>query len=184
MFRRNAAKRAQKQKEDFRMQPLYDPESVRPMWEELSQCGVTPLKSAEDVDAAVAKPGTTLLVVNSVCGCAAGGARPGVTKALQNTVIPDQLTTVFAGVDMEATARARELMPKVLPSSPSVAIFKDGAAVYVLERRQIERMNADEIAEELAQAFNQHCTRQGPSVSPELYGKVVRSEERRVGKEG
>ena len=74
---------------------------------------------------------------------------------------------------MEATARARELMPKVLPSSPAVAVFKDGAPVYVLERRQIERMNASEIAAELAQAFNQHCTRQGPSVSPELYGKVV-----------
>src|ERR1035441_9748948 len=173
MFRRNAAKRAQKQKEDFRMQPLYDPEAVRPMWEELSQCGVTPLKAAADVDAALAMPGTTLLVVNSVCGCAAGGARPGVTKALQNSVIPDHLTTVFAGVDMEATARARELMPKVLPSSPSVAIFKDGAPVYVLERRQIERMNASEIAAELARAFSQHCTRQGPSVSPEVYGQVV-----------
>src|SRR5579864_2006778 len=114
------------------MQPTYDPESVRPMWEELAQCGVTPLKSAADVDAAVANPGTTLVVVNSVCGCAAGGARPGVTKALQNSVIPDHLTTVFAGIDMEATARARELMPNVLPSSPSVAIFKDGTPVYVL----------------------------------------------------
>ena len=155
------------------MQPLYDPEAVRPMWEELSQCGVTPLRAAADVDAALAMPGTTLIVINSICGCAAGGARPGVTKALQNAVIPDHLTTVFAGVDMEATARARELMPKVLPSSPSVALFKDGALVSALERRHIERMNASEIAAELAQAFNQHCTRQGPSVSPELYGKVV-----------
>jgi putative YphP/YqiW family bacilliredoxin len=152
---------------------MYDPESVRPMWEELSQCGVTPLKSAADVDAAVAKPGTTLVVVNSVCGCAAGGARPGVTKALQNSVIPDQLTTVFAGVDMEAVARARELMPTVRPSSPSVAIFKDGAPIYVLERRQIERMNASDIAAELARAFAEYCTRQGPSVPPEVYGQVV-----------
>src|SRR5208282_6077315 len=150
----------------FKMQPLYDPEAVRPMWEELSQCGVTPLRAAADVDAAVAMPGTTLLVVNSVCGCAAGGARPGVTKALQNKVIPDHLPTVFAGVDMDATARARELMPKVLPSSPSVAIFKDGIPVYVLERREIERMNASEIAAELAKAFSEHCSRQGPSVSP------------------
>ena len=155
------------------MQPIYDPESVRPMWEELSQCGVTPLKSAADVDAAVAKPGTTLVVVNSVCGCAAGGARPGVTKALQNSVIPDQLTTVFAGVDMEAVARARELMPTVRPSSPSVAIFKDGDPIYVLERRQIERMSASDIAAELARAFTEHCTRQGPSVPPEVYGQVV-----------
>src|SRR5580658_2565667 len=155
------------------MQPLYDPEAVRPMWEELSQCGVTPLHTAADVDAALAQPGTTMVVVNSICGCAAGGARPGVTKALQNTLIPDQLTTVFAGVDMEATARARELMPNVQPSSPSVAIFKDGTPVYVLERRQIERMTASEIAAELAKAFSQHCTRQGPSVSPEVYGQVV-----------
>ena len=155
------------------MQPLYDPESVRPMWEELSQCGVKPLRAAADVDAAVATPGTTLLVVNSVCGCAAGGARPGVTKALQNAVIPDHLTTVFAGVDMEATARARELMPTERPSSPSVAIFKDGVPVYVLERRQIERMNASDIAAELARAFSEHCARQGPSVSPDVYAKVV-----------
>jgi putative YphP/YqiW family bacilliredoxin len=155
------------------MQPIYDPEAVRPMWEELAQCGVTPLKAAADVDAAVAKPGTTLLVVNSVCGCAAGGARPGVTKALQNSIIPDHLTTVFAGVDMEAVARARELMPTVRPSSPSVAIFKEGDPVYVLERRHIEHMSASDIAAELARAFNEHCTRQGPSVSPEVYAKVV-----------
>jgi len=143
------------------------------MWEELSQCGVTPLRAAADVDAAVALPGTTLVVVNSVCGCAAGSARPGVTKALQSAVIPDHLTTVFAGVDMEATARARELMPKVLPSSPSVALFRNGALVYALERRQIERMNATEIAAELAKAFSQHCSRQVPSVSPDVYGQVV-----------
>jgi len=89
------------------MQPLYDPEAVRPMWEELAQCGVTPLKTAADIDEALGKPGTTLIVVNSVCGCAAGGARPGVTQALQAAVIPDHLTTVFAGVDMEATQHAR-----------------------------------------------------------------------------
>src|SRR5690242_10967535 len=120
------------------MQPIYDPEAVRPMWEELAQCGVAPLKTAADVDAAIANPGTTLAVVNSICGCAAGGARPGVTQALQGAVIPDHLTTVFAGVDMEATARARELMPEVAPSSPSVALFKDGSLAYVLERRHIE----------------------------------------------
>src|SRR5689334_18556062 len=107
------------------MQPLYDPEAVRPMWEELAQCGVTPLKTAADVDAALKRPGTTLIFVNSICGCAAGRARPGITQALQGSVIPDHLTTVFAGVDMEATARAREHMPQVSPSSPSVALFKD-----------------------------------------------------------
>src|SRR5687767_3790558 len=99
------------------MQPLYDPEAVRPMWEELAQCGVTPLKSPADVDAVLARPGTALIVVISICGCAAGGARPGVTRTLQATVIPDHLTTVFAGVDMEATQRARQRMPEIAPSS-------------------------------------------------------------------
>ena len=155
------------------MQPLYDPEAVRPMWEELAQCGVTPLRTAAEVDTALDKPGTTLIVVNSICGCAAGGARPGVTQALQSTVIPDHLTTVFAGVDREAAERARERMPEVPPSSPSVAIFRDAALVYMLERRHIERMTVDEIAGELMIAFRQHCTRKGPSVPPDVYDKVV-----------
>ncbi len=155
------------------MQPLYDAVAVRPMWEELAQCGVTPLKSSSDVDAVLAKPGTALIIVNSICGCAAGGARPGVTQALQAALIPDHLTTVFAGVDMEATQRARELMPEIAPSSPSVALFKDGALVYALERRNIEGRSPDEIAGALEQAFRQHCTRKGPSVPAEVYGQVV-----------
>lgn len=155
------------------MRPLYDPEAVRPMWEELAQCGVTPLRTAAEVDTALDKPGTTLIVVNSICGCAAGGARPGVTQALQSTVVPDHLTTVFAGVDREATERARERMPEVPPSSPSVAIFRDGALVYMLERRHIERMTVDEIAGELMKSFRQHCTRKGPSVPPDVYDQVV-----------
>ena len=155
------------------MQPIYDPEAVRPMWEELAQCGVRPLKSAADVDAVLTEPGTALIVVNSICGCAAGGARPGVTQALQGAVIPDHLTTVFAGVDMEATQRARQRMPEIPPSSPSVGLFKDGALVYALERRHIERMTPDEIAAELQQAFSQHCTRTGPSVPADVYGQVV-----------
>lgn len=155
------------------MHPLYDREAVRPMWEELAQCGVEPLRAAAEVDAAVAQPGTTLIVVNSICGCAAGGARPGVTEALQGAVIPDHLTTVFAGVDMEATERARELMPEVPPSSPSVALFKDGALVYALQRWQIEGVSPQEIAAELMKAFRQHCSRPGPSVPPEVYRQVV-----------
>ena len=155
------------------MQPLYDPNAVRPMWEELAQCGVRPLKNAADVDEALAQSGTTLIVVNSICGCAAGSARPGITQALQSAVIPDHLTTVFAGVDMEATQRARERMPEVAPSSPCVGLFKDGTPVYVLERRHIERRMPDEIAAELQKAFQQHCTRKGPSVPPEVYGQVV-----------
>ena len=157
------------------MQPLYDPEAVRPMWEELAQCGITPLRSVADIDSALEKPGTTLIVVNSVCGCAAGSARPGVTYALQGTLIPDHLTTVFAGVDREATERAREHMPEVPPSSPSVALFRDGALVYVLERQHIERMTVEEIGEELVKAFRQHCTRKGPSVPPEIYQEVVQA---------
>jgi putative YphP/YqiW family bacilliredoxin len=155
------------------MQPLYDPDAVRPMWEELAQCGVIPLKEAADVDAALAVPGTTVIVVNSICGCAAGRARPGITKALQGEIIPDNLTTVFAGVDMEATARARERMPEVRPSSPSVALFKDGSLVYALERRHIEQMGVEEIAVELGRAFGQHYTRKGPSVPTAVYEKVV-----------
>ncbi len=154
------------------MQPLYDPEAVRPMWEELAQCCVTPLRTVGEVDDALQKPGTTLVVVNSVCGCAAGAARPGVTRALQSSVIPDHLNTVFAGVDREATERAREHMTDVPPSSPSVALFKDGEVVYMLERRHIERMTVDEVASELETAFRQHCTLKGPSVSPDVYEKV------------
>ena len=157
----------------FRMQPIYDPEAVRPMWEELAQCGITPLRTAADVDEVLAMPGTTMIMVNSICGCAAGSARPGVTKALQGAVIPDHLTTVFAGVDMEATQHARERMPEIAPSSPSVGLFKDGKLVYALERRHIERMMPEHIAEELEKAFREHCTRQGPSVPAEVYAQVV-----------
>jgi putative YphP/YqiW family bacilliredoxin len=120
------------------MQPLYDREAVRPMWEELAQCGVAPLRTVADVDTVLDKSGTALIVVNSVCGCAAGSARPGVTKALQSPVIPDHLTTVFAGVDREATERSRERMAEVPPSSPSVALFKDGTLVYALSQNVTE----------------------------------------------
>lgn len=157
------------------MQPLYDREAVRPMWEELAQCGVTPLKTAADVDAVLAKPGTALIVVNSVCGCAAGSARPGITKALQSAVIPDHLTTVFAGIDREATERSRERMAEVQPSSPMVGLFKDGALVYALERRHIEQMGVDQIAGELAEAFRKHCRRAGPSVPGDVYEKIVQA---------
>ena len=137
------------------MQPLYDPEGVRPMWEELAECGVEPVQTRENVDEALKRPGTTLVVVNSVCGCAAGSARPGVTRALQHSTIPDHLTTVFAGVDREATERAREHMVGVAPSSPSVALFKDGELVHMLERRHIEMMNDEMVAQNLTEGFRQ-----------------------------
>lgn len=154
------------------MPPIYDPEAVRPMWEELAYVGIRPLTSAEEVDEALAKPGTTLVVVNSVCGCAAGGARPGVTKALQNSVIPDRLTTVFAGMDQEAVARARQHMSDIPPSSPCIALFKDGKPIFVLERRHIEQMNGDMIAQTLSDAFNKYCAAQGPSIPAEEFAKL------------
>jgi putative YphP/YqiW family bacilliredoxin len=157
------------------MQPLYDLEAVRPMWEELAQCGVKPLRTPDEVDEALEKEGTTLLVVNSVCGCAGGIARPGVTRALQSGIIPDWLTTVFAGVDREATERAREHMAGIPPSSPSVALFKDGKLVHMLERRHIERMTEEGLAASLIEAFGNHCSKPGPSVPPEVFEKVVRS---------
>ena len=118
------------------MQPLYDPEAVRPMWEELAQCGVTPLQTAADMlMPRWPSPGTTMVSGQLNLRLRRRERRGRALPGASNTLIPDQLTTVFAGVDMEATARARELMPNVQPSSPSVAIFKDGTPVYVLERR-------------------------------------------------
>ncbi len=152
------------------MPPLYDPDQVRPMWEELANVGVRPLTTSEAVDEVLSKDsGTVLCVVNSVCGCAAGGARPGVTLALQGDVIPDELVTVFAGMDQEAVARARGYMEPVPPSSPCIAVFKDGKPAHVLERRHIERMTAIDIANNLSQVFQQICTRPGPSVPKDVY---------------
>jgi putative YphP/YqiW family bacilliredoxin len=145
-------------------QPLYDPTAVQPMREELVAVGITELLTPEAVDAALDKPGTTMVVVNSVCGCAAGNARPGAMLALQNAKIPDQYTTVFAGQEREATERARARMPEIRPSSPCIALFKDGKAIFCLERHHIEQMNAVQVAQALQQAFDQHCTKTGPSI--------------------
>ena len=152
------------------MPPRYDPQEVKPMIEELTNVGVESLTDAESVDKMIgAAPGTTLLVVNSVCGCAAGNCRPGVSLALQHSVIPDNLGTVFAGMDTEAVARARELMGGVPPSSPCIAMFKDQKPIGILERRPIERMTAAEISETLTKMFDEQCTRKGPSVPPEVF---------------
>jgi len=142
------------------------------MWEELANVGVEPLTTPEAVDEVLGQnQGTTLCVVNSVCGCAAGGARPGVTLALQNNTIPDRLVTVFAGMDQEAVAKARSYMSEVQPSSPCIALFKDGKPIHVLERRHIERMTAVDIANNLTQVFNDTCERQGPSVPKDVFDK-------------
>ena len=127
------------------------------MREELTNVGFEELRTPEAVDAAIKRPGTTMLVVNSVCGCAAGKARPGIALALRGELKPDHLGTVFAGGDLEATARAREYFAPYPPSSPSVAILKDGKVVYMMERREIESQSANAIAERLQAAFKQFC---------------------------
>lgn len=129
-----------------------------PMRAELTDRGFTELRTADDVDKFMQKKqGTALLVINSVCGCAAAGARPGVLKALQHNKRPDAAATVFAGVDAEATQKAREYLLPYPPSSPAIALFKDGQLVHMLERRHIEGRSADLIAQNLAMAFDQYC---------------------------
>jgi len=152
------------------MDSLYDNEMVRPMWEELAMVGVRPLKTPQEADEMINRPGeTTLIVINSVCGCAAGNARPGVSLALQHNIIPDNLGTVFAGVDRDAVEAARKHIENYPPSSPSVALFKDGKIVYMLERKQIEKMSVQNIAHNLNMAFDKFCSMPGPSVSPEVF---------------
>ncbi|MCZ6765981.1 MAG: BrxA/BrxB family bacilliredoxin [bacterium] len=137
---------------------MYPEEIVKPCREELTSIGVSELLTESDVDKVLGeKTGTTLVVVNSVCGCAAGGARPAVRLALQNPTVPDRLTTVFAGVDSEATDKARSYMVGYPPSSPCVALFKDGQIVYMMERHMIEGYTPEQIAENLKTAFEEHC---------------------------
>ena len=130
---------------------------IAPMRAELTRLGFEDLRTPQDVDAAVKQPGTTMIVVNSVCGCAAGKARPGIALALTKGKRPDHLTTVFAGADLEATQQARDYFSGYAPSSPSIALIKDGKLVYMMERRQIEGQSADMIAAELRKAFEMHC---------------------------
>jgi putative YphP/YqiW family bacilliredoxin len=131
---------------------------VRPMREELSSAGVRELRTPDEVDAFMnEKSGTAMLVVNSVCGCAAGMARPGVRLALEGDRRPDRVASVFAGQDLEATARARAHIPDIPPSSPSIAFFKDGELVYFMPRHRIEGRNANMVANDLAQVFTEHC---------------------------
>jgi putative YphP/YqiW family bacilliredoxin len=130
---------------------------IAPMRAELTRLGFEDLRTPEAVDNAVKQPGTTMIVVNSVCGCAAGKARPGIALALTKGKRPDHLTTVFAGADVEATEQARGYFAPYPPSSPSIALMKDGKVVYMMERRQIEGSPADAIAAALRQAFEMHC---------------------------
>lgn len=137
---------------------MYDPTMVQPMREELTGIGFKELKNAQEVDEAMKNAqGTTLVVVNSVCGCAAGQARPGVALALTSDVVPDNLFTVFAGQDREATAQARSYIVGYPPSSPSMALFKDGELVAMLERHQIENQGAQQVAANLVESFKKYC---------------------------
>ncbi len=136
---------------------MYPAELVKPMREDLTSVGFEELHTAEAVDTALAKKGTTLVVVNSVCGCAAANARPGAKISLQNAKKPDHIVTVFAGVDREAVDAARAQMVPFPPSSPSMALFKDGELVHMLERHHIEGRPAELIAENLVDAYNEHC---------------------------
>jgi len=136
---------------------MYPPELVKPMREELSSFGFEEAQTAEAVTAVLAKEGTTLVVVNSVCGCAARNARPGAKMSLENTKKPSNLVTVFAGVDKDAVNEARSHMMPFPPSSPCMALFKDGELVHMLERHHIEGRPADMIAENLKDAYNEFC---------------------------
>ena len=136
---------------------MYPEELVKPMRQELVNAGFEELYTAQDVESALGKEGTTLVMVNSVCGCAAGTARPGTIASLGQDKKPDHLTTVFAGVDYESTTKAREMMVPFPPSSPSIALFKDGELVHMLERHHIEGRSAEMIAENLAGAYEEFC---------------------------
>ena len=138
---------------------MYPEMMVIPMREELTRTGIKETRTAAEVDAALAMPGTTLVVVNSICGCAAGKMRPGVRFALQHTTVPDQAITVFAGQDREATERARSYFAGNPPTSPAVAILRDGKLVYLMQRSSIEINTAQDIAGELARAFDEFCAK-------------------------
>jgi putative YphP/YqiW family bacilliredoxin len=155
--------------------PIYDQDAVQPMRDELVAVGFTELLTPQQVDEAinVNDDKTVLVMINSVCGCAAGSARPGVSLALQNDVIPDKLYTVFAGQEREAVDRVRSYIANYPPSSPSAALFKNGKLIYFMQRYDIEGYDAQYIAETLTQVFEQFCSAQGPSISPENFSKVM-----------
>ena len=136
---------------------MYDPQLVQPYRDELTTAGIKELLTETDVDDALKAPGTTLVVVNSVCGCAAGSARPGVKLSLMNAKKPDHLVTVFAGMEREATARAREYFKPYRPSSPQIALMKDGQLVKMIQRQDIEGRQPQQVAEALTSAYDEHC---------------------------
>lgn len=138
---------------------MYPEIMVIPMREELTRAGIQEARTAAEVDQALARPGTTMVVVNSICGCAAGKMRPGVRMALQHSTQPDQKITVFAGQDREATEKVRSHLAGHPPSSPAIAIFRDGKLEFLMQRSVIENSAAPQIAQYLTQAFDQICTK-------------------------
>lgn len=156
--------------------PMYDPKSVQPMRDELTYVGFQELTSSELVDSILSKQNdeTTFVFINSVCGCAAGSARPGVSMALQGNIIPDNIVTVFAGQDKEAVETVRsKYLSKIPPSSPSAALIKNGEVLFMMPRHHIEGRTPEEISEILSQVFEEHCTKQGPSIPKDKYDALV-----------
>lgn len=144
---------------------MYDERMVAPMRQELTRLGVKELRTADEVDATLkGSKGTTLVVVNSVCGCAARNARPAVAEAIKHAAKPDALTTVFAGQDIEATQRARSYFTGYAPSSPQIGLLKDGKLVFILERHQIEGRSSTQIARDLTGAFDKYCAKESAAV--------------------
>lgn len=157
------------------LSPIYDQDSVQPMRDELVAVGFKELLSLKDVEESILvnDDKTALVMINSVCGCAAGSARPGVSLALQHKTIPDKLYTVFAGQEKDAVDRVRQLVTNYPPSSPSVAMFKNGKLIYFMPRLEIEGYGPEHIANELKAAFDELCSNEGPSVSPEHFVNVM-----------
>src|SRR5581483_4728342 len=138
---------------------MYTELMIVPMREELTRLGIKEARTAAEVDRAVERPGTTMVVVNSVCGCAAGRMRPGVRLALEHTVVPDKSVSVFAGQDRDATEQARRYFENYPPSSPSIGLFRDGKLVYFMQRSDIENRDAEDIAGDLTAAFDKFCAK-------------------------
>ena len=155
--------------------PMYDPVAVQPMRDELTWVGFEETRTEAEVERFMRQEtGTSFVFINSICGCAAGSARPAAAQALQHTVIPDRLATVFAGMDRDAVDYFRsKYLPEFPPSSPAMFLFKDGNVVLALHRHDIEDRTPEDIASELIEAFDRHCDRTGPSIPPERYEKLV-----------
>ncbi len=159
--------------------PMYDQDAVQPMRDELVAVGFEELLSAEDVDNAIKNNDdkTVLVMINSVCGCAAGSARPGVSLALQNDIIPDKIYTAFAGQEKDAVERLRQHIKGFPPSSPSIALFKNGELVNFVQRLDIEGYSAEQIAANLKNVFNEKCSAKGPSITPEQFSQVMHAKQ-------